>query len=68
MFDVMADLGNINVAGIANNGSSTYFTLPSSDGTSGQALTTDASGQFKSLMRPYATQRKSYCFCNRFLI
>jgi hypothetical protein len=45
MFDVMADLGNINVAGIANNGSSTYFTLPSSDGTSGQALTTDGSGQ-----------------------
>jgi hypothetical protein len=45
MFDVMADLGNINVAGIANNGSSTYFTLPSSDGTSGQALTTNGSGQ-----------------------
>ena len=45
MFDVMADLGNINVVGIANNGSSTYFTLPSSDGTSGQALTTDGSGQ-----------------------
>ena len=43
MFDVMADLGNINVAGIANNGSSTYFTLPSSDGTSGQALTTNGS-------------------------
>ena len=45
MFDVMADLGNINVAGIANNESSTYFTLPSSDGTSGQALTTNGSGQ-----------------------
>ena len=45
MFDVMADLVNINVAGIANNGSSTYFTLPSSDGTSGQALTTNGSGQ-----------------------
>lgn len=45
MYDVMADLGNINVAGIANNGSSTYFTLPSSDGTSGQALTTNGSGQ-----------------------
>ena len=45
MFDVMPDLGNINVAGIANNGSSTYFTLPSSDGTSGQALTTNGSGQ-----------------------
>jgi hypothetical protein len=44
MFDVMADLGNINVSGIANNGSSTYFTLPSSDGINGQALTTDASG------------------------
>jgi len=45
MYDVMADLGNINVAGIANNGSSIYFTLPSSDGTSGQALTTNGSGQ-----------------------
>ena len=45
MYDVMADLGNINVAGIANNGSSTYFTLPSSDGTNGQALVTNGSGQ-----------------------
>jgi len=45
MYDVMADLGNINVAGIANNGSSTYFTLPSSDGTNGQALITNGSGQ-----------------------
>ena len=45
MYDVMADLGNINVAGIANNGSSTYFTLPSSDGTNGQALLTNGSGQ-----------------------
>ena len=45
MYDIMADLGNINVAGIANNGSSTYFTLPSSDGTNGQALITNGSGQ-----------------------
>ena len=45
MYDVMADLGRINVAGIANNGSSTYFTLPSSDGTNGQALLTNGSGQ-----------------------
>ena len=45
MFDVMADLGDINVTGIANTGSSTYFKLPSSDGTSGQALTTDGAGQ-----------------------
>jgi len=45
MYDVMADLGNINVAGIANNDSSTYFTLPSSDGTNGQALITNGSGQ-----------------------
>lgn len=45
MYDVMADLGNINVAGIANNGSSTYFTLPSTDGTNGQALLTNGSGQ-----------------------
>jgi|TARA_X000001382_G_scaffold31917_1_gene20780 hypothetical protein len=45
MFDVMADLGDINVTGIANTGSSTYFKLPTSDGTSGQALTTDGSGQ-----------------------
>jgi len=41
MFDVMADLGDINVTGIGNAGSSNYFTLPASDGTSGQALTTD---------------------------
>ena len=41
MADVMADLGNINVSGIGNQGSSNYFTLPASDGTSGQALTTD---------------------------
>jgi len=45
MYDVMADLGRINVAGIANNASSTYFTLPSSDGTNGQALLTNGSGQ-----------------------
>ena len=45
MYDVMADLGRINVAGIANNGSSTYFTLPSTDGTNGQALLTNGSGQ-----------------------
>lgn len=45
MYDVMADLGRINVAGIANNTSSTYFTLPSSDGTNGQALLTNGSGQ-----------------------
>lgn len=45
MFDVMADLGNVNVDGIGNTGSSTYFKLPSADGTSGQALVTDASGQ-----------------------
>ena len=45
MFDVMADLGNVNVDGIGNTGSSTYFKLPSSDGSSGQALITDASGQ-----------------------
>jgi hypothetical protein len=45
MVDVMADLGDINVTGIANTGSSTYFKIPSSDGTSGQALTTDGSGQ-----------------------
>jgi hypothetical protein len=45
MYDVMADLGNINVAGIANNSSSTYFTLPSTDGTNGQALVTNGSGQ-----------------------
>lgn len=45
MYDVMADLGRINVAGIANNTSSTYFTLPSSDGTNGQALITNGSGQ-----------------------
>jgi len=45
MYDVMSDLGRINVAGIANNGSTTYFTLPSSDGTNGQALVTNGSGQ-----------------------
>ena len=45
MYDIMADLGRINVAGIANNASSTYFTLPSSDGTNGQALLTNGSGQ-----------------------
>jgi hypothetical protein len=45
MYDVMADLGNVNVTRIANNGSSTYFTLPSSDGTNGQALVTNGSGQ-----------------------
>ena len=45
MYDIMADLGRINVAGIANNGSSTYFTLPSTDGTNGQALLTNGSGQ-----------------------
>lgn len=45
MVDVMADLGDINVTGIANTGSSTYFKLPTSDGTSGQALTTDGAGQ-----------------------
>jgi len=45
MVDVMADLGDINVTGIANTGSSTYFALPSSDGTSGQALVTNGSGQ-----------------------
>jgi cytoskeletal protein RodZ len=43
--DVMADLGDINVTGIANTGSSTYFALPSADGTSGQALVTNGSGQ-----------------------
>jgi hypothetical protein len=45
MYDVMADLGNVNVTRIANNGSSTYFTLPSTDGTNGQALLTNGSGQ-----------------------
>ena len=45
MVDVMADLGDINVTGIANTGSSTYFALPSADGTSGQALVTNGSGQ-----------------------
>ena len=45
IYDVGADLGNINVFGIANNGSSTYFTLPSSDGTNSQALLTNGSGQ-----------------------
>ena len=43
MADVMADLGNKNVKGIGNQGSSNYFTLPSSDGSSGQALVTDGS-------------------------
>ena len=41
--DVMADLGDINVTGIGNAGSSNYFTLPASDGSSGQALVTDGS-------------------------
>ena len=46
--DIMADLGdlnvaNVNVLGIGNTGSSNYFTLPASDGSSGQALTTDGS-------------------------
>jgi len=45
MVDVMADLGDINVTGIANTGSSTYFKLPTADGTSGQRLTTDGAGQ-----------------------
>lgn len=45
MYDVMADLGKINVTSIANNASNTYFTLPSSDGTNGQALLTNGSGQ-----------------------
>ena len=44
MYDIMADLGRINVAGIANNTSSTYFTLPSSDGSANQVLTTNGSG------------------------
>ena len=39
----MADLGDINVTGIGNAGSSNYFTFPASDGSSGQALTTDVS-------------------------
>jgi len=39
----MSDLGDINVTGIGNAGSSNYFTLPASDGSSGQALTTDGS-------------------------
>lgn len=42
--DVMADLGDINVTGIGNAGSSTYFTLPASDGNSNEVLTTDGSG------------------------
>lgn len=45
MYDIMADLGKINVTSIANNASNTYFTLPSSDGTNGQALLTNGSGQ-----------------------
>lgn len=43
ILDVMADLGDINVTGIGNAGSSNYFTLPASDGSSGQALVTDGS-------------------------
>ena len=43
LYDVMADLGDINVTGIGNAGSSNYFTLPASDGSSGQALVTDGS-------------------------
>ena len=39
----MGDLGDINVTGIGNTGSSIYFTLPASDGNSGQALVTDGS-------------------------
>jgi hypothetical protein len=61
MFDVMADLGNINVAGIANNGSSTYFTLPSSDGINGQALTTNGSGNL-IFDGPYTTNGKAIAF------
>mgnify|MGYP003112570570 CR=1 FL=1 len=46
--DIMADLGdlnvaNVNVLGIGNTGSSNYFTFPASDGSSGQALVTDGS-------------------------
>ena len=41
--DVMADLGNINVTGIGNTGSSNYFTLPATDGTNGQAMLTNGS-------------------------
>ena len=44
IYDVGADLGNINVAGIGNQGSTNYFTIPSSDGTNGQALVTNGSG------------------------
>ena len=40
-----ANVNNFNAVGIANTGSSVYFKLPSADGTAGQALTTDASGQ-----------------------
>jgi len=61
MYDVMADLGNINVAGIANNGSSTYFTLPSSDGTNGQAFITDGSGNL-SFNGPFTTDGKALAF------
>ena len=55
MVDVMADLGDIdaqqiNVTGIANTGSSTYFSLPSADGTSGQALTTDGALWYNSIV------------------
>jgi hypothetical protein len=42
--NILADLGRINVAGIANNTSSTYFTLPSSDGSADQVLKTNGSG------------------------
>ena len=61
MFDVMGDLGNINVAGIANNGSSTYFTLPSSDGINGQALRTDGCGNL-SFSGAFATNGKAIAF------
>tara|TARA_R100000963_G_C4581039_1_gene61996 strand:+ start:18 stop:626 length:609 start_codon:yes stop_codon:yes gene_type:complete len=43
MTDVGKDLGNINVQGLGNQGSSNYFTFPDSDGSSGQALVTDGS-------------------------
>tara|TARA_R100000664_G_scaffold30777_1_gene43729 strand:- start:5746 stop:6360 length:615 start_codon:yes stop_codon:yes gene_type:complete len=45
MFDVTKDLADINVTGIGNTGSSNYFVLPSSDGSNGQALVTNGSGQ-----------------------
>lgn len=47
IIDVMADLSDINVTGIANTGSSTYFKLPSADGSSGQTITTNGSGQLQ---------------------